>query len=202
MATLAVAMLPTTLQLPWPILAASCCRLPQPVTLSISQTCFIRTTIKEQHVSGTNEPPLDERDWWAEGDMPVREHSRVTYLVDGRNAMLSMCRHFLAARKYIYLANWGLSADMQLVRGKDQRAGADGSREQEMLVQELRAEGLGEQEIAFWTHSELTVRNVLGYAVRKGVEVKVLLWDCSIVFSHYKPGKARDALTPVGVTCL
>lgn len=150
----------------------------------------------------TNEPRADQRDWWAEGDTPVREHSRVTYLVDGRNAMLSMCRHFLAARKYIYIANWGLSADMQLVRGKDQRAGADGSREQEMLVQELRAEGLGEQEIAFWTHSELTVQNVLGYAVRKGVEVKVLLWDSSIVFSHYKPGEARDALTSVGVTCL
>ena len=150
----------------------------------------------------SNEPLLDERDWWAEGDMSPRQHSRVTYLIDGRNAMLSMCRHFLAARKYIYLANWGLSSDMQLVRGKDQRAGPDGSREQEALVQELRAEGLGEQEIAFWTNSELTVQNVLGYAVRKGVEVKVLLWDCSIVFSHYKPGKARDALTPVGVTCL
>src|SRR5579859_5792288 len=96
--------------------------------------------------------------------MPVREHSRVTYLVDGRNAMLSMCCHFLAARKYIYLANWGLSPDIQLVRGKDQRAGPDGSREQEALVQELRAEGLGEQEIAFWTNQELTVQNVLGYA--------------------------------------
>lgn len=132
----------------------------------------------------------------------MREHSRVTYLVDGRNAMLSMCSHFLAARKYIYIANWGLSAGMQLVRGKDQRAGPDGSREQEMLVQELRAEGLGEQEIAFWTNSELTVQNVLGYAVRKGVEVKVLLWDSSIIFSHYRPGEARDQLVSVGVTCL
>ena len=141
-------------------------------------------------------------DWWAEGDTPVREHSRVTYLIDGRNAMFTMCRHFLAARKYIYLANWGLSADIQLVRGKDQRAGPDGSPEQEALVQELRAEGLGEPEIAFWTSQELTLQNVLGYAVRKGVEVKVLLWDSSIIFSHYNPGKARDQLVAVGVTCL
>src|ERR1700730_15490106 len=108
--------------------------------------------------------------------------------------MLSMCRHFLAARKYIYLANWGLSAHMQLVRGKDHRAGPDGSPAQEKLVQELRAEGLGDAEIAFWTTQELTVQNVLGYAVRKGVEVKVLLWDSSFIFSHYKPGEARDQL--------
>jgi phosphatidylserine/phosphatidylglycerophosphate/cardiolipin synthase-like enzyme len=38
--------------------------------------------------------------------------------------------------------------------------------------------------------------------VRKGVEVKVLLWDCSNIFSHYKPVKARDQLVSVGVTCL
>jgi phosphatidylserine/phosphatidylglycerophosphate/cardiolipin synthase-like enzyme len=153
-------------------------------------------------VSDIHEPLIDDRDWWAEGDTPVREHSRVTYLVDGRNAMLSICRHFLAAGKYIYLANWGLSPDLQLVRGKDHRAGPDGSPEQEALLQELRAEGLGEPEIAFWTSQELTVQNVLGYAVRKGVEVKVLLWDCSTLFSHYKPGSARDQLVSVGVTCL
>src|SRR5690242_5377164 len=158
--------------------------------------------MKEKHMLNINEPLLNERDWWAEGDMPAREHSRVTYLIDGRNAMLSMCRHFLAARKYIYLANWGLSPDMQLVRGKDQRAGADGSHEQEQLVQELRAEGLGEDEIAFWTNSDLTVQNVLGYAVHKGIEVKVLLWDCSNIFSHYKPGQAHDQLVSVGITCL
>jgi phosphatidylserine/phosphatidylglycerophosphate/cardiolipin synthase-like enzyme len=153
-------------------------------------------------VSDTNKPLIDGRDWWAEGDTPVREHSRVTYLIDGRNAMLSMCRHFLAAGKYIYLANWGLSPDMHLVRGKDHRAGPDGSPEQKALLQELRAEGLGEPEIAFWISQELTVQNVLGYAVRKGVEVKVLLWDCSTLFSHYKPGSARDQLVSAGVTCL
>ena len=153
-------------------------------------------------MSVTNEQQITGRDWWAEGDTPVREHSRVTYLIDGRNTMLAMCRHFLAARKYIYLANWGLSADIQLVRGNDHRAGPDGSPEQNALVQELRAEGLGEPEIAFWTTNELTVQNVLAYAVSKGVEVKVLLWDCSMLFSHYKPGKTRDQLVTVGVTCL
>lgn len=153
-------------------------------------------------MSATNEQPLNERDWWAEGDTPVRRHSRVTYLIDGRNAMLAMCRHFLKARKYIYLANWGLSPDIQLVRGKDHRAGPDGSPEQDALMQELRTDGLDEPAITFWTTHDLTVQNVLGYAVSRGVEVKVLLWDCSIIFSHYKPGEARDQLTAVGVTCL
>ena len=153
-------------------------------------------------MSATNDQQINDRDWWAEGDTPVREHSRVTYLIDGRNAMFAMCRHFLKARKYIYLANWGLSPDIQLVRGKDHRAGPDGSPEQNALVQELRAGGLDEPEIAFWTTNDLTVQNVLAYAVSKGVEVKVLLWDCSIFFSHYKPGKARDQLATAGVTCL
>ena len=49
------------------------------------------------------------KDWWAEGDTPVHRDSHVTYLVDGRMAMLSMCQHFLKARKYIYLANWGMT---------------------------------------------------------------------------------------------
>lgn len=153
-------------------------------------------------MSDINEPLLDRRDWWAEGDTPVREHSRVTYLIDGRNAMLSMCRHFLMARKYIYLASWGLSPDIQLVRGQDRRAGPDGSPEQESLVQELRAEGLGEEEIDFWTNQELTVENVLGYAARKGVDVRVLLWDCSNIFSHYHPGSAHEELISADVACL
>ncbi len=153
-------------------------------------------------MSATNDQRINDQDWWATGDTPMREHSRVTYLIDGRHTMLTMCRHFLQARKYIYLANWGLSPDIQLVRGKDQRAGADGSPEQNALVQELRADGLDEPAIAFWTTNDLTVQNVLAYALSKGVEVKVLLWDCSILFSHYKPGKARDQLTSAGITCL
>jgi len=48
--------------------------------------------------------------------------------------MLEMCRHFLTARHYIYLANWGLTATMEMVRGKDYRAGPDGSSEQEALL--------------------------------------------------------------------
>ncbi len=141
-------------------------------------------------------------DWWAEGDTPVRTHSHVTYLVDGRNTMLTMCRHFLKARKYIYLANWGLSPDILMVRGKDHRAGPDGSPEQEAMLEELRAEGLEEPEIAFWTTHDLTVQNVLAYMVGKGVEVRVLIWECSKLFSHYKPQKAHDQLITAGVTCL
>src|SRR5437588_8270655 len=150
-------------------------------------------------------PSPDEqlgRDWWVEGDTPVRNGSRVTYFVDGRMAMLSMCQHFLRARKYIYLANWGMTPKMELVRGSDHRAGPDGSPTQERIIAELRAYGLQPADIDFWLTHDLSVQVVLGYAVSKGVEVKVLLWDCLEFFSHYSPRTAYDQLTEVGVTCI
>ncbi len=140
--------------------------------------------------------------WWAEGDTPVHADSRVTYLVDGRTTMLTMCHHFLMAHKYIYLANWGITPTMELVRGKDHRAGPDGSPEQEALLAELRAYGLQEAEIDFWCSHDLTAQAVLGYMVGKGVEVKVLLWDPSEIFSHYNPKSAHQELEEVGVTCI
>jgi len=140
--------------------------------------------------------------WWAEGDTPVRGDSRVTYLVDGRTTMLTMCRHFLMARKYIYLANWGITPTLELVRGEDHRAGPDGSPEQQALVAELRAEGLPEAEINFWCAHDLTVQAVLGYMVNKGIEVKALIWDCSEIFSHYHPQTAHQELIEAGVTCI
>ena len=140
--------------------------------------------------------------WWAEGDTPVRADSRVTYLIDGRTTLLTICRHFLMAHKYIYLANWGITPMMEIVRGKDQRAGPDGSQEQEALVAELRTEGLQEAEINFWCSQKLTFQTVLAYMVNKGVEVKALIWDCSNFFSHYNPKVAYQELLDVGVTCV
>jgi phosphatidylserine/phosphatidylglycerophosphate/cardiolipin synthase-like enzyme len=142
--------------------------------------------------------------WWASGDTPVRTDSHVTYLVDGCTAMLMMCLHFLKARRYIYLAFWGMTPLMELVRGADQRAGPDGSPEQEALLARLRAEGLTEEDITFWLTHDLSSQAVLGYAVNKGVEVKVLLWDTIDVsgLAHYDPKEAREQLTQVGVTCL
>src|SRR5437016_4230217 len=84
-----------------------------------------RRYIKENEMAqGTQQ---EARNWWAADDTPIHRDSHVAYLVDGRVAMLEMCRHFLTARHYIYLANWGLTATMEMVRGKDHRAGADGS---------------------------------------------------------------------------
>jgi phosphatidylserine/phosphatidylglycerophosphate/cardiolipin synthase-like enzyme len=140
--------------------------------------------------------------WWAEGDTPVHADSRVTYLVDGRTTLLTQCRHFLMARRYIYFANWGITPSMELVRGKDQRAGPEGSPEQEALVAELRAEGLQQAEIDFWCSHNLTAQTVLGYKVNKGVEVKGLIWECSKFFSHYNPKVAYQELVDVGVTCI
>ncbi len=141
-------------------------------------------------------------DWWASGDTAVHTDSRITYYVDGRMFLLAFCRHLLLAQKYIYLANWGITATMTLVRGTDWRAGPDGSTEQEALIARLRAEGLGEREIAFWTTQPLTLQNVLGYAVSKGVEVKVLIWDAPVEFTHLNPQTPCELLRQVGVTCL
>lgn len=142
------------------------------------------------------------RQWWAEGDTPMRSGSRVTYFVDGRDVMLSMCRHFLKARHYIYLANWGLTPGMELVRGADHVAGPQGSPAQAALIAELRAEGLQEADIAFWCNQKLSLQNVLGYAVSKGIEVRALPWKCSSFFSHYQPEEAQQELQAVGVKCL
>lgn len=140
--------------------------------------------------------------WWAEGDTPVHTDSQVAYAIDAHATFLTMCRQFLMAQRYIYIAAWGMTPLMKLVRGTDQRAGPDGSPEQEALLEELRAEGLQQAEIDFWRTNDLTVQAVLGYAVRKGVEVNVLLWSSSEFFSHYDPKAAREQLEAVGVSCI
>jgi phosphatidylserine/phosphatidylglycerophosphate/cardiolipin synthase-like enzyme len=152
-------------------------------------------------MSTNNEQPL--KNWWSQGDTPVHTAtSHVTYLVDAHSTFLTMCRHFLMARKYIYIAAWGVTPTMELVRGTDQRAGPDGSPEQEALLAELREEGLQEPEIDFWCSRALTVQAVLEYMVSKGVEVNVLMWACSELFSHYDPKGAHEQLTQVGVNCI
>ena len=142
------------------------------------------------------------KNWWADGDTPVHTNSRVAYAVDAHSTFLSMCLHFLMARTYIYIAAWGMTPLMELVRGTDQRAGPDGSPEQEALIAELREEGLEAPEIDFWCSHALTVQAVLGYMVSKGVEVKVLIWASNEHFSHCDPEAAQEQLTQVGVTCL
>ncbi len=144
------------------------------------------------------------KSWWAEGDIPVHTNSRAAYFVDGRSAMLTFCLHYLKAHKYIYIASWGLTPDLELVRGNDHRAGPDGSPKQDTLVAELRARGLEQADIDFWCTHDLSVQAVLGYAVSKGVEVKVLLW-CGPelpVLIYDKPREAQRQLLQVGVTCI
>src|SRR5438445_12461014 len=85
--------------------------------------------------------------WWAQGDTPVHADSHVTYLVDAHSTLLTMFRHFLIAGTYIYIAAWGMTPQMKLVRGPDQRAGPDGSPQQEALLAQLRTEGLQEADI-------------------------------------------------------
>ncbi|HET9981492.1 MAG TPA: hypothetical protein VFQ32_13670, partial [Ktedonobacterales bacterium] len=142
------------------------------------------------------------KNWWADGDSLVHADSKVTYLVDAYSSLLTMCRSFLMAQQYIYIAAWGMTPQMRMVRGSDQRAGPDGSPEQEALLAELRREGLQQEAIDFWCSHDLTVQAVLGFMARKGIDVKVLLWSSSKHFSHSNPKAAQQQLTEVGVTCL
>ncbi|GCE04613.1 phospholipase D-like domain-containing protein [Dictyobacter aurantiacus] len=141
--------------------------------------------------------------WWSSTDYPVREMQRLAFLIDGRMTMLEMCHRFLSAQKTIYIASWGLSPDLPMVRGKHHRAGEDGSLEQEDLLRWLRDKGLSEADIQFWQKCDtLSVVNVLGYAVSKGVDVRVMLWDALSIPFLAGPRQVREALEAVGVHCL
>ncbi|GCF07775.1 phospholipase D-like domain-containing protein [Dictyobacter arantiisoli] len=140
--------------------------------------------------------------WWAAGDTPVRTHSEVTYFVDGRAALLEMCRQFVKAKQTIYLANWGMEPDMLLVRGKDALPDSSTPWKRSVLSESLRAEGFQDVDIEFWLNHPLSVKEVLRYAVNKGVEVKVLLWKAKKAFAVYDSQAAYEKLTEAGITCL
>ncbi len=114
---------------------------------------------------------------WAEGDFAVHPLALAAPLIDGRAAMLTMCVSFLLARTSIWIADWSIYARLALVRGQDQRAGQDGSDAQYALIERLRAVGLDSDAIALWRSGGLSLVDVLGLAVRRGVDVRVLLWD-------------------------
>ncbi|HEX6123702.1 MAG TPA: hypothetical protein VFY89_11105, partial [Ktedonobacterales bacterium] len=142
--------------------------------------------------------------WWATGDSPPRDGCRAHPLIDGRAAMLAMCRAFLTAKQYILLVGWDIRADLLIVRGEDAFAGAADSPEQLAYEADLRAAGLDDAAIQFWNTQPLTVSNVMGFAVRRGVKVGVLLWDAYHFGSHLTndPEEERKALAAVGVDCL
>ena len=153
-----------------------------------------------------NEEEHAGEDWWATGDMPVRDVPRVALLVDGRMTMLAMCLAFLCARRSISITAWGLSPELLLVRGRHKSAGPAGSPEQEELVAWLRAKGLAEDELRFWHEcQELSVSNVLGRAAGKGVDVRVLLWETyalPFVQTLPTPKHVQETLEPLGIRCV
>ncbi len=143
--------------------------------------------------------------WWVTGDMPVRNASRLAFLIDGRMTMLELCLAFLRARHSIYITAWGLSPELLLVRGKHKCAGATGSPEQEALLAWLRARGLAEEELLYWQKcDELNVANVLSQAVGKGVDVRVLLWDTYPLPTQPipDPKNVQDVLESLGIHCV
>jgi phosphatidylserine/phosphatidylglycerophosphate/cardiolipin synthase-like enzyme len=163
--------------------------------------------LRRQIQRAARTPAGDSADqaWWALGDAPVRVAETLTPLVDGRAAMLAMCAAFLAAKETIWLADWDLHAQLLMVRGRDQRAGADGSPEQEALVERLRAAGLDDAAIMLWTTGQLRVVDVLGFAAGRGVDVRVLLWDPydprGAVHMINNPTEQQRLLQACGVQC-
>jgi len=142
--------------------------------------------------------------WWAKGDFPVRQGVVGQPLIDGRAAMLAMCRAFLSAQRFILLAAWDIRADLQMVRGEDAHVGNDGSPEQNALIAGLRKDGLSEEAIALWNAGRLQVRDVLGFAAQRGVKVGVLLWDPPNLGIHLTndPAEQQRLLAEVAVDCL
>ncbi|HEY5003855.1 MAG TPA: phospholipase D family protein [Ktedonobacteraceae bacterium] len=141
--------------------------------------------------------------WSPTGDMPVHRAPHAAFLVDGRMTMLKMCCSFLSAKRSIHITAWGLSPDLLLVRGKHKRAGDDGSEEQEELLAWLCAQGLSAEDLAYWQSDEdLSVANVLAYAVRHGVSVRILLWDTYTLPFQHSPGDVQKTLEPLGILCL
>lgn len=120
---------------------------------------------------------LPAADIRVQGDFAAHPLQAAIPLIDGRAAMLAMCVAFLRARRSIWVADWSIFADLKLIRGTDQRAGADDSDEQQALLARLRAAGLADDALALWQADQISLADVLGLAVRRGVEVRVLLWD-------------------------
>lgn len=142
--------------------------------------------------------------WWVEGDFPARAGSAVEPLIDGRGAMLAMCRAFLGARQFILLAGWDLDAELPLVRGGDVAIAGEPGADDGHLTASLRREGLDDAAIELWASGRLRVLDVLGFAASRGVRVGVLLWDAFHSASHVTndPVRQRDLLRGVGVDCL
>ncbi len=167
----------------------------------------LETTGRKANTTAQESSPQERRagEWWALGDAPVRVAETLVPLVDGRAAMLAMCAAFLRAQRSIRLADWGMYARLRMVRGTDQRAGPDGSEEQYALIDRLRAAGLGREAIALWESGNLRVVDVLGFAVRRGVDVRVLLWGPfnprGMVHIINDPAPQARELRAHGVTC-
>jgi phosphatidylserine/phosphatidylglycerophosphate/cardiolipin synthase-like enzyme len=95
-----------------------------------------------------------------------------------------------------------MEPDMFLVRGNDSKPDNNDPAARIALSEKLRAEGLQEEDIDFWLNHDLSVKEVLGYKVRKGIEVKVLLWKAKKALAVYDPQAAYEKLTAAGVTCI
>jgi phosphatidylserine/phosphatidylglycerophosphate/cardiolipin synthase-like enzyme len=137
-----------------------------------------------------------ELNWWNKKDYPVRNGTKVSYLIDGKSITLEMCISFFLAKKYIYIAHWALNSDFLLVREKYLK--------EKSYQNYLRERGLDEKDIQFWISNDLTIENVLHYCLNKGIKIKVLLWGTvKIPFvHHYNSDKTFEHLVKIGIPCI
>jgi phosphatidylserine/phosphatidylglycerophosphate/cardiolipin synthase-like enzyme len=118
--------------------------------------------------------------------------------------MLDMCRLFLSARRSLLLAGWDLHAGLPMVRGTDVRVDDEHDPVHQVPTASLGDAGLDADVVAFWSAGNLRVVDVLGFAVRRGVRVGVLLWDAFHQGSHLTNSPAAQCaiLEAAGVECL
>ena len=113
----------------------------------------------------SDEPP-DESNWWAAepwwfpAGTPPRPHTKVLVHIDGQETFRAAWQAIRNAKHSVWLADWAMSADMDLVRGEDRAT----------IAAVARAKGSG-----------YSVLNLLT-DVAAEVDVRVLLWRGSLLF--------------------
>ena len=119
----------------------------------------------------------DETQWWARepqwfpAGTPPRENTKVIVHVDGQETFRAAWQAIREAKHSVWLADWAMSADMALVRGKDRTAIAP--------IPEARGDGY-------------SVLDLLAEVAGR-VDVRVLLWRGSLLFRP-RAGMARRSL--------
>ena len=110
--------------------------------------------------------------WWSSTSFaPPRAGNDVDFFVDGKEYFDRVYRAFNAAKKYIYITDWKLNPYAVLVR--------DAKPAEPWYPETAQNDPLVPKPSPGWY--ERSVGDVLAAAVKRGVDVRVLLWDSASV---------------------